>query len=387
MKISNTPLSLLVYVGALFQLSVWPDDAQAAILEYKVKKGNLINEAVFQGELAAVESVRISAPVFNWNVAESLNVKWLADEGKVVKKGDFILEFEDAALRNKLINAKDETNLKIAEFQREKGDLDLEKISLVSQIEVKKMELEKGKLNVVEGDIISEVEREKAKLDVKSRQIEYELLLENMKKFREKYQSQMESEKIELEIKKRELETVQDLFDKLKVLAPADGMLFRPFTSLNWVKGKVALGSTIASGDFIMEIPKLDKYKVTCYLPPVDAEHFKEGDKAEIRFVAFPTIAMKGSLESMGAGAMTRNERLGTSHKEGNILERKVEFSMEGVDPKLRPGLTTMVKVKSVIAQNVLRIPHIAIFKKENPFCEESVKVNERGCIEDSFSA
>ena len=52
----------------------------------------------------------------------------------------------------------------------------------------------------------------------------------------------------------------------MKVQAPVDGVLYAPYTQLNFTLSKVAIGSVVRPGDKILEIPDLSSYNLLMHL-------------------------------------------------------------------------------------------------------------------------
>jgi hypothetical protein len=75
--------------------------ALANDMQWTVQKGNLVEKRVFSGEIEARDKIDIRAPSFGWNIASTLSISFVPEDGTQVKKGDIILSFDDSELLSK----------------------------------------------------------------------------------------------------------------------------------------------------------------------------------------------------------------------------------------------------------------------------------------------
>ncbi|MFH1729243.1 MAG: HlyD family efflux transporter periplasmic adaptor subunit [Pseudomonadota bacterium] len=349
----NLVLIFIIFIlsGSLFaQETLW-----------EVKKGDIVEKKVFQGEVQASNKVDINCPQISWRLGGGLTIEEIIEDGKIVKKGDVVLKFERSVIESKLNNTSEEYNLALVDLKREETRLKLEKIEIESNIEQKKKELEKANLGVVEGGIMSQISREKAKLDVEAKTMDLKLSKERLEKFEEKYVNSIKAKQIVLNQKKIDVKEIEDLMNKLEVLAPVDGVIYKPLTELNWQKTRAETGKLARSGDLIMQIPDLNTLEVHVFAHPSDSQDIKIEDLSESSFAAFPNLIIKGKVTTKSDYVSTLGERTGITGYESKLSELKIIVSLEGKKHKLRPGFTTKTEITSIIAKDVLYVPIIAL--------------------------
>lgn len=336
---------------------------------WTVKKSDIVDKRVFRGELKAKNSIVIYAPNVSWKHGDVLSIKYVPDDGTKVKKGDVVLTFETSQMEQKYIEAKSEYNVALADLKQEESQLALEKSQLALELEIARMMYEKAKLSIIEGDISSEIKRKQAELDAESKLNEYNLIKKKVSQFKDKYDSRIRVKKINLEMKERDMNDIKNILDSLVVRAPADGTIYRPFTTLNWEKCKAERGKMVQSSDLVLEIPDMNSFNIVMYTHPQDVQNLKVSDEMESTFTAFPGLKVRGKVESIGSYITTLNERLGTKTQEGNVQEVELRGSLNEQFPeKFRPSMTTKTMIKSVIAQNVLTIPVSALIKENGDY-------------------
>ena len=331
-------------------------------LIHVVKTGDIIETHVLSGEIQAKEKVKINVPQFNWRTAENLVILNVPKDGTRVKKGDVVISFDDNMILDKYRQKKNEYEMKRSEVKQDESDLRLERVNLELDRELKKMEIKRAKLALQAGDLVSEIEYKKAKLDLERANAEYDLALKAMAQFEEKYNNNKEMNKIKLKLANDELSEFEKLKENMTIQSPTEGVTFRPYTRLNYNRGKAEKGKTVASGDFVMEIPDLTTCEVHLYVHPSDATFLKAGDVVENQLIAVPELKLMGKVVSVDSFVTTRYERMGgDKEKYGNLSEVHVVVSLDKQDSRLRPGMTTRTTITSTIATNMLLLPLVAI--------------------------
>lgn len=327
-----------------------------------VTQGPLVYKASFHGELEAVERQAIHAPELPG--VDFLTVDTVLDDGTRVKEGDVVLNFVRGPLEDELRAVETDLAVVEAELKRTGYNLDQERVQLQLDVRRREMELERARLFVVEGvNLISKLELDKYKLDVSKAEIELELARKAMRAFAQKRATTLEIQRLKVEAKRRDVDEKRQNLALMGVKAPADGMLYGPYTRLNWVRGKVAPGSVCRPGDKLLEIPDLSRFQVVVYVRQRDANLLKVGDEAEVRPTANPSRAISARLTVKDDVATTRNERLGTELPENNLKEIRIVFEMTEAPEFLRPSGTAQVNVALTLSSDSAIIPLAALHK------------------------
>lgn len=208
----------------------------------EVTQGPLVYHSSFYGELSARESVSIHAPELSG--VDFLTVDTLLPDGAQVKKGDVVLSFVRGPLEDELRVKETDLDVAQAELRRVEHNLEQERIELELDVRRKRMAVERAKLFVVEGvNLISRLELEKYQLDVDKAQLELNLAQKALATFSKKRATALEVQRLKVTAAQRQVDERKENLAQMDIKAPADGVLYGPYTRLNWVRGKAASGS------------------------------------------------------------------------------------------------------------------------------------------------
>jgi biotin carboxyl carrier protein len=322
-----------------------------------VTKGDLVFASSFYGELEAAEAHPIFAPELRniWQVT----VESVLPDGTRVKKGDRVLTFArevlDADVRDR------ETELLVAEAGQARVHAEYEDERINRSLNAKRSALavELAKMNVVEGvNLISKLDLERAKVELTRAELQLDLDGKQLEVVEKKRSAALESERIQVEAARTKVTDMRAQIAKMEVFAPADGILFAPYTRLNWIMSKVAPGKVVRPGDKLLEIPELDRFKANVWVRQRDASNIKVGDEAVVVPTMFPDLKLKAKVMARDDFATTRNERTGGSGgAQGSLKELKVVLEVEKAEQQLRPGGTVRADIATVLAKDVLMVP------------------------------
>jgi multidrug resistance efflux pump len=329
-------------------------------ISFAVKKGDLVFARSFYGELVARKSIAIHTPELTG--IYQLTVEALEPDGTKIKKGDVVLTFATGVIQGELTDQEAQLGVGKAEMRRLVSDLAREKIELTLAVKRARLDVQRAKLNVIAGvNLISKVELDKAKIGLSQAKLALKLAQKALKTFAKKRAAALEVQRLKVAAIEEKAKEKRQQIASAKLRSPADGVLYAPYTRLNWVRGKAAPGSVTRPGDKILEIPDLSAFDVALYVRQRDATLLSVGDEAVVLPTVLPDQPIKAKVVSKESFAATRNERLGTRESQGNLKEVKVLLRLERNFKQLRPGGTVRADVRSVIAKDVLMVPLLAL--------------------------
>lgn len=334
--------------------------AESAAPTVKVTRGDLVYESSTYGEIEAAEAHPIFAPDLRniWQIT----VETVLPDGTEVRKGDTVLTFGRGTLDG--VARDRNTELLVAEASRRKVEADYEDQRIARSLNLKRAELavELARMNVVEGvNVVSKIELEKAKVELSRAELALALARKEVEVLEQKRAAALEGERIQVEAARAKVADSATELAKMVVKAPADGVLYAPYTRLNWMMSKVAPGKVVSPGDKLLEIPQLDRFKANIYVRQREAANIKVGDTAVVVPTMFPSATLKGKVVTRDDFATTRNERTGTTTPAGTLKELRVVLELEPADVPLRPGGTVRADLHSVLAKDVVLVPLTAL--------------------------
>ena len=321
-------------------------------------------DLVFSGSLYGEIEPRVSHPILvpelrnTWQVT----VEKVLPDGTQVKKGEVVLSFSRGPQSEDLKEKESELAVAEASYRKVREQYADEHIGRTLSIRRDEMAVELAKLAVVEGvNFISKVELEKARVELARAELQLELDQKELQTFQKKRAAGLEVERLKVSSASEKVGDIRAQLALMDVKSPADGVLYAPYTRLNWAMGKAAPGKVARPGDKILEIPELDRFNAAVYVRQREASLVKVGDEATVVATMFPDRTFRGKVVSKDEFATTRNERMGGSSPQGTLKEVKVVLELEDTEERLRPGGTVRADLLTVIAQNVLVAPLAAL--------------------------
>ncbi len=331
----------------------------------EVTRGPLRFEGTYYGELVAAKRVDLHVP--SLVDTYQLTVDSVLPDGAEVKQGDVVLTFVRESIELDLRDDLERLEIARAERMKVAQQLDKERIDLALQVQREELALERAQLQVVEGvNLISKLELEKAQLDVDKARLELELAQKALRTFEQKRAAALKVEDIKVEAAERKVNNKQQGLEQVELRAPVDGVLYAPYTRINWQRTKVAPGVVARGGDKVLEIPDLSRYHAHLHLRQRDAALISEGDEATIAPLILPDQPISGKVIKKDAFATTRNERLGTETSAGNLKEVLITVELDEAPPQLRPGNSARVVLRSTLAEEATLLPIGAATRRDD---------------------
>ncbi len=265
------------------------------------------------GEIGPADQVSVR-PEINGKIAE-LPV----DIGDPVKKGQLLCRLDDT-------------------------DLQTEKVTQLSQVAGAKLQIEAATLQV------ERTEREFKRNDslFQNRLVAQDIFDNARTDFRVA-QNSLQLAKNALERAVSALKQVDDKLAKTRIEAPFDcTVLTRP----------VSLGQTVSgsggfnSGTEILSVANLNDMIITAHINQADVTRMKNGQPVEVQVESVPGLKMQALVERIAPQAVIKNGIKGFSAR----------IAIKELDPRVRPGMTSILSIPVASVENALSVPLSAVF-------------------------
>ena len=213
---------ILVGVAAVLWLSrSTQSDAASTNAMHTVKKGPMLISVTESGELKALKEISINCEVNGQN-----QVIFLVDEGKEVKKGDLLVEFDSADLKSRINRQEIEYQSAMSSYNQAKENLEIRKSLNTTEITTAKLNLNFAILELKkfkEGQWPLDIKQQKSKIALAQDElIRAKDRLNWTTTLQEKgYATRSELESDSLSVKRKELEIEQEQ-EKLKLMETYD---------------------------------------------------------------------------------------------------------------------------------------------------------------------
>ncbi len=348
----------------LLLLAYWFWPGQPDALLFTVKRGELIIDVPMDGELQAVQSFIVKAPSNLWG---NIRIVRMVPEGTVVKKGDFLIQFDTSEQVQKLQEAKNKYETALASLASTKADIQNQMADLESDIKMEGYSLEQARLRAKNAVYEAENKRLEIELNLKKAELSYRRLLERKKSLEKINAAKLRQAELEVEQARLKMQQAEENLKKLTLTSPADGLVVYKKVWDGGQMSKLKIGYTPWRGQALIEIPSQNRMKVVGTIDEIEISRVKKGEDAEVRLDAIKDSVFTGKVSEVATLAHKDRE------SDKNVFDVEVLINQE--DPQLKPGMTAHCKIIARKLENVLTVPLDAVQLKSG----KSIVYNERG--------
>lgn len=321
-----------------------------------VTRGEFVDSISFRGEVKAVRSRTVNAPVG----AGDLMIIKLARTGSPVKQGDVVVEFDRTKVLQTL--AEKRTALRQAEAEINKANAEARLARETTRTEQVKgqYDIERAKLDVGTRDVVSKYDAAKAELTLsdaeqRAREVEARLgandaaahaTLQGLVNKRRKAQA-------DVALAERQLSL-------LTVRAPVDGMFIVQSTWRGPMgESEFREGDRAWSGSVIAEIPDPSSLYIAARVDEADRGRLKPAMTATILSEAVPGLEMPATLTTFST--LARPDF--STWPPPRLFD--VSIDLDTKDARLKPGMSTAIRVAVERLPDVLLIPSRALIQTD----------------------
>lgn len=347
-----TPLVLLLAVHAcdpaLQTSTMDPEVGRAPLV---VTRGALEERLVLTGEVDAAKSVELSVPrTDEWN----LSIRWLAEDGTLVKKGDRVVEFDNSAVVDRISELELSLIEAAIELDTQQATNAVESEDKRFAVETQKTAVAKAKLDAeIPAELVSRRDSQQFALELARAKVALATAESDLKSVLDGGKYAEEVKRIATDKALRALESVEQQLGALAVVAPQDGVVL--IADQPWEGRKFQVGDNVWPGLTVAKLPDLSEMVIEAKLSDVDDGRVQPGMRVSCTVDAFPDRPLAGFIASVSPVA----------HESGQQSLRRffaVKIELEEADPEvLRPGLSVKVEVITRHEDDVLVAPRAAL--------------------------
>jgi HlyD family secretion protein len=166
--------------------------------------------------------------------------------------------------------------------------------------------------------------------------------------------------------RKRRLDDHKEQLVKRTVISPIDGSLLYGDPAQPWWKDHIGVGQQVWHGMRLFTIPDLSSIIIQTRLLENDVFSATVGREADITVDAIPGLVMKGKVTKVAEYASTSNNWLSRS----NTKAFDATLSVEGTDPRIKPGMSCVVNILLDTIADALYVPVSAVARRgDKDFC------------------
>jgi RND family efflux transporter MFP subunit len=356
-RLGKWRIPVLILIGLLLVLLIyrWTLGSTPDVATAPARFGDFVIDINQSGELYAVKSVSVGVPA---NVRGSLRVVALAEDGSMVQKGDFLVQFDTAEASQDLEDRRNEYESALADLASLQASNRSTMAQLNTAYETEKYSYEQAKLKF-----------EQMKYEAVSKQREQELNLKKAALSLEQAQRKIESQEIinkadltktNLKVRQARLryeQKAQEVND-LTLRAPIDGLVVLQEIFGTTGRAKVKVGDSPWRGMTLVEIPDLSTMMVKAKVNEVFISQVRSDQQVILTVDALPDQRFYGKV--------LRVATLASRESGSDVKTFDVEVLIDGADGRLRPGMTAQCQVITDRIRDKLFVPLESVIHKDD---------------------
>lgn len=268
-----------------------------------------------------------------------LQIQALAKSGSMAKKGEVVAEFDRQYMMQRLDDFKSTVTQAEADYRKQTAELQITRKSYEQQVLTAKNAVEKAELDIKTIEVRSAIDSERLRLALEESKANLKQLQEARKYLDIGEKAQVRSADLELQSTKMEYKRSEANAEKMLVKAPMDGLVVMQNTFRGSEFGAIQQGDSVNPGMLFMQIVDPSSMIVNATVNQSDVQSMRIGQKARLRFDAFPGLELPGRLVVIGAITKAGGSR---AQFKKDVL---VRFRLERMDPRVIPDLSVSADV------------------------------------------
>jgi multidrug resistance efflux pump len=328
-----------------------PPVATAGIRTATAVAGTLDRVLRVSGQTAAIHFSNITAPRLTGPESNrELILLQVAPAGSWVKKGSLVAQIDAQSLLDHIDDLGDTIRAAEADVAKRRAEQSIEMEKLLQTLRTSKAEADKARLEYDGSETQTEIQRQLLKLTLDEADARYKQAQSDIGFKKASHAADVKILEYTLERHTRHRDRHKRDAAAFSVYASMDGLVVMQQIWRGTEMAMVQQGDRLAPGQPFMKIVDTRKMQVEGTVNQAESSEFRIGQKARIRFDAFPGMRFDGTIHSIGALAA------GGFRNSYFVRSVPVRVNIIGNDPRLIPDLSASadVTVDSVASQVLL---------------------------------
>jgi len=208
--------------------------------------------------------------------------------------------------------------------------------------------------------VLSDLDAERAKLALSEAEATYKRVSGDLKDLETSQRAQVRDAELELEQSKLELKRAEMNADRMILKTPIDGLTVMQTVPRGGELAQAQEGDQLWPGMMFMSIVDPRSMVINSSVNQVDVERIRIGQKAWVRFDAYPDLRLPARIYSVGGVPKQGGQRATF------VKEIAVRLKLEQMDPRVIPDLSVSADVVLDSEQNAAVVPLASIFRDES---------------------
>jgi multidrug efflux pump subunit AcrA (membrane-fusion protein) len=318
----------------------------------KARRADLVDRVLVTGTLFAMQSAELRVPR---TPVWELPIRWMAEDGAIVKNGERALEFDTSSFTRELDQQRLQYLDALLSFRTFQDVNALELAQKEFELETHRNVLAKAKVQAsVPPDLLPARTAQERQLELKRADVAVAKAEKDLASVKAASSLERQVKQIELDKAKTKIEDAEKAISELVLAAPRDGVIV--IGEHPWMQRKFQIGDSVQPGWTIVSLPDYGSgMEVRAELSDVDDGRISVGMTGTCTLDAYPGTPSACTVKTMMPVA---------SAKGGQSLRRgfAVVLSLEKVDnERMRPGMSVKVELKRPPLPGAIVVPRGAV--------------------------
>lgn len=347
---------LLLALGALSNIDRVPAELPGSRLA--LRYGPLEVWTAFPGEIQAERMTLVAS-----SIGGGATLIELVPEGVTVAAGEVLARFDASELERQVQQAEEAYALARAELEGlERATLPIEHAKLAAEAEAARLAYARERRfldetaalereGLMSAEEVEALRASVAELERKAENLARELALTD----RFLHPSRLRQQQAKLRAAEQSLARAREALAGAVLRAPAAGVVIYRMLQIGSEFRTARVGDTLAPNQPFLMLPDLTHLVVQCHVAESDLALARPGNRAVVRPLAFPALALDGVVRRVGGVAQSVAGR--------PSWQRffTVEIALGAAAPELRPGMSVSANVLAYRNPEALLIPRAAV--------------------------
>jgi HlyD family secretion protein len=291
-----------------------------------------------KGTTEAVQSRAILAPLLAGQQVPTLTIIHLTPAGTRVKQGDLLVEFDRQAQMRDFVDKQAEYAKLVDQVAAEQAKESAARAKDETELKAAEDNLRKTELEIQKAEIVSRIDAEKNQENLDEAKATYEQLRETFDLKRKAAQAAVRILEIQRDRTQQTMLHAQANADLMQIRSPLDGVVVLNTIWKQGTVGEVQEGDQVRPGVPFMQVVNPANMQVRVMANQQDFPSLQVGQTAKVRLDAYPDLVFAAKLDQLAP--------IGEGGSFSNKLRAFVVIvAIEGNDPKLMPDLSAAVDV------------------------------------------
>ncbi len=291
-----------------------------------------------KGTTEAVQARAILAPMLAGQQVPTLTIIHLAAGGSRVRKGDLLVEFDRQAQMRDFVDKQADYQKLVDQVAGEQAKENAARAKDETELKAAEDNLRKTELEIQKAEIVSRIDAEKNQENLDEAKATYDQLRETFDLKRKAAQAAIRILEIQRDRTQQTMMHAQANADLMQIHSPLDGVVVLNTIWKQGTMGEVQEGDQVEPGTPFMQVVDPAEMQVRLAANQQDFPRLQIGQTARVRLDAYPEFVLPAKVD-----------QLAPIGEPGSFSEKirtfAVVVSIQGNDPKLMPDLSAAVDI------------------------------------------